>query len=388
MGRKVLVSLVSAQTVPNILFINEFRNLFGLNYFVFITTDKMEKESRSEAIINTCNLDKNNCVKLIVNEDNFKNVIENLRQIYNEDDEYFFNLTGGTKIMSLGLYEFAKEKMQTDNLFYIPNGKNFVANITSDSIQEINYRLNIKEYFSSYNVNIKNLDKLSGALDCAKKRERYTYMLWEYFNENVVSFRQTSEEIRKYWNSEEVKNNEKKIDITRLIDIGKDFFEILNLDIGGESKKHLKYWIKYLTGGWFEELIYFETKKFLNLGDEYINLGIEIDKGGDNELDVVLAFENKLYYIECKTGLGQKESEVLKETFYKLSHLRSQEAFGLGMNNILISLDEEVLYDKNGMLKDKYKLARDYYKLKFYGLRDFREKGLNGILKEIFNKGA
>lgn len=348
----------------------------------------MEKESRSEAIINTCNLDKNNCVKLIVNEDNFKNVIENLRQIYNEDDEYFFNLTGGTKIMSLGLYEFAKEKMQTDNLFYIPNEKNLVTNITLNTIEEIRYRLTIREYFSSYNVNIKNLDKLYCASDYAKKRKSFTYRLWEYFNENVVSFRQTSEEIRKYWNSDEVKNNEKKIDINRLIDIGKDFFEILNLDIGGESKKHIKYWIKYLTGGWFEELIYFEAKKFLNLGDKYINLGIEIDKGGDNELDVVLAFENKLYYIECKTGLGRKESEVLKETFYKLSHLRSQEAFGLGMNNILISLDEEVLYDKNGMLKDKYKLARDYYKLKFYGLRDLREKGLNGILKEIFNKGA
>ncbi|MCB4205237.1 DUF1887 family protein [Deferribacterales bacterium Es71-Z0220] len=389
MGRRVLMSLVSAQTVPNILFINEFKEKYEFNYFIFVTTDKMEKERRSDAIINTCDLNIKECEKLIVSEDHFQDIISKLLKIYNESDEYYFNLTGGTKIMSLGLYEFAKEIKQTDNLFYIPNGKNSVANIIFDNTEEIKYRLNIKEYFSSYNVNIKNLNKLPGALECAKKREQYTYKLWEYFNENMDSFKQTSEDIRAYWNSEKVNTNEKKIEVTELINIGKAFFERLNLDISGESKKRLKHWIKYLTGGWFEELIYFETKKFLCLDDEYISLGIEIDKGGDNELDVVLTYDNRLYYFECKTGLGAKESDVLKETFYKLSHLKSQESFGLGMNNILISLDDRVLYDnKTGELKDRYKLAKDYYRLIFYGLKDFKEKGIDGILREIFRKGA
>lgn len=386
MGKKVLVSLVSAQTVPNIIFIKEFINDLDFNYFVFVTTERMEREGRSDAIITTCEIDMAKCKKIKVNEDNFQGLIYELEKLYNENDKYYFNLTGGTKIMSLGLYEFAKKINQVDNLFYIPIGKNLVTNIIKNDTKEITYRLNIKEYFSSYNVKIKNVDNQSEELRRAEERKKYTYDLWGYFNENPATFKQTAENIRKYWN-EDVKNSEKKIEIEELNNVGKDFFIRLSLDISGESKKRLKHWIKYLTGGWFEELIYFETKKFLNLDDNHISLGVEIDKGGDNELDVVLTYENGLYYFECKTGLGDEERDVLKETFYKLSHLKSQESFGLGMNNILISLDDRVLYE-NGELKDKYKLAKDFYRLKFYGLKDFNEKGIEGILKEIFKKGA
>ncbi|MBZ4644011.1 MAG: hypothetical protein PWQ25_1810 [Deferribacteres bacterium] len=389
MNRNVLVSLVSAQTVPNIVFINEFKDKFSIDYFIFLTTKQMEedKQKRSDAIITTCKLDENTCERLIVNQEDFQDVIGKLRKAYRGNDKYYFNLTGGTKIMSLGAYEFARNINQTERLFYIPNNRNHATNIETNNLSEIQYRLNVQEYFSAYNVKIKNINNLTGAIDCAKKRKDYTYKLWECFNENADLFNETSDDIRKYWNSDKVKNNEKKIDLNELIDAGEYFFDRLGLDISSESKKRLKHWIKYLTGGWFEELIYFEAKKFLNLNDDYIKLGVEIEKGGGNELDVVLTYENRLYYFECKTGLGGKEREVLKETFYKLSHLKSQESFGLGMNNILLALDEKVLYDNNGELKDTYKLAKDNFRLQFFGLKDFKEKRIDGIFKEIFRKG-
>ena len=48
MGRKVLISIVSDQTIPNVLFIKDFKEM---DEYVFLSTEKMEQQKKTEKII-------------------------------------------------------------------------------------------------------------------------------------------------------------------------------------------------------------------------------------------------------------------------------------------------------------------------------------------------
>lgn len=384
--RKVFVHLISDQTVPNILMIEDFKKKHGDFFHVFLTTES--KSNKLVNIVNTCKLSEESYMKVEIPEDNFPKIIEELGNLNLDGSELYFNVTAGTKIMSLALYEFARSKNSSDKVFYIPNNKNEIINVNNNEKSIISKRLNIKDYFSAYGVELKNFGKLKKVAESLMMRKKYTLDIWDIFQKDKDFFLSTSQKLRAYWQGE-IKQNEKKIDQEKVAELGKPLFSQIGLDVSKEDKKSLKHWIKYLTGGWFEELVFIKVKEYLKLDDDYIANGVEIIKGGDNELDVVVAFENKLYYFECKTGLGEKESEVLRGTFYKLSHLKSQEAFGLGMNNILIASDDKHLYDNSGELKQKYKESIDYYRLKFFGLKDLLGDGFEKIFHEIFNtKGA
>ena len=125
--------------------------------------------------------------------------------------------------------------------------------------------------------------------------------------------------------------------------------------------------VKYLTGEWFEEYVYYTLKEELQLSDEQICIGIHLDTDRkikhptnppiveeelklDNELDVVFVKNDALHTIECKTSVWnvideskivdgniiveKKKVSILGETIYKSDSL--QQRFGLKpMTNII-----------------------------------------------------
>lgn len=383
MGNNIFVTSISDQTVPNVILIKEAINKFGCNKFVFVTTEKMKEKNKN--IQKVCNLDKDQLTELIVKSDNFTSILEDLKSLdLDEKDKLYVNLTTGTKIMSLALFEFAKNYVKTENLFYLTFGEKSFYNILTGKSFNVDTKLTVKKYFDSHGINITNIDWLESNKKRAKKRKEITYEIWNLFINSPKEVKSNSEKIRKYFQSDEVKQKENKIKFDEFKEYASFFINKLNLNLENHPKS-LKNWIKYLTGGWFEELIYLKTKEYLKIeNEEYIQIGLKIEHGGENELDVVVSNDNKLYYLECKTGLGKKERNILKETFYRLSHLRSPERFGKGMNNILVSLDDTVLYDSNGEIKSQYKDSVELYNLKFFGWRDIKKKGLEGIIREIF----
>lgn len=389
MADNILITLVSDQTVPNVVFVKEAIDKFGCNKFVFVTTEEMKEKNKTKNIQKVCDLDNDSLEILVVNSDDFSDNLKKLNSLeIGGNDKLYVNLTTGTKIMSLALFEYAKNYKQTENLYYFTFGKSTFVNILSGRTYQVENKITVQDYFAAYGVNISNKDKLQNNKECAEKRKEITYKIWDLFRNNPSEVIENAEKIRAYFNSSKVNGKEKKINIEDLKENSSYFLNKLNLNFDNETKKRLKHWIKYLTGGWFEELIYFKTKECLKIeNNEYIQIGVEIEHGGKNELDVVVSYNNNLYYLECKTGLGKNEKDVLRETFYKLSHLKDNENFGLGMNNALISLDDKVLYDAAGELLTKYKDSVKHYKLKFYGFKDIKEKGLENIIKEIFNKG-
>lgn len=384
MGNNIFVTSISNQTVPNVILIKEAINKFGCNKFVFVTTKEMEEKNKN--IQKVCNLDKDQLEVLTVENDNFISILEKLKSLdLDKKDKLYVNLTTGTKIMSLALFEFAKNYVKTENLFYLPSGKKSFYNILTGKSFNVDTKLTVQDYFDSYGINITNKHSLKYNKRHAKERKEITYEIWNLFINSPEEVKRNSEKIRKYFQSDEVKQKENKIKFDEFKEHASFFINKLNLNLENESKKGLRNWIKYLTGGWFEELIYLKTKEYLKIeNEEYIQIGLKIEHGGENELDVVVSNDNKVYYLECKTGLGKKERNILKETFYRLSHLSRSKSFGEGMNNILVSLDDTVLYDSNGELKSQYKDSVKLYELKLFGWRDIKKKGLEGIIREIF----
>ena len=103
----ILVSLVSEQTIPNVLYIRECNNVDG---YVFISTEKMDKKNVSQHIMEASGTVSNeNSETVIVKEDSLQDIEKELKkQPFNKEDKFLVNLTDGTKIMAIGVYDFSK----------------------------------------------------------------------------------------------------------------------------------------------------------------------------------------------------------------------------------------------------------------------------------------
>ena len=236
---KVLVSIISEQTIPNILFINEFEDI---DNYIFVSTASMEKQGRSRWIIETCNLSPNQWKTIIVQKDSLVSVKSELDKLSNNrKTEYIVNLTGGTKLMSIGVYNYFINK--ESQIFYIPGGQNIYRKIYPEvkfKEHEISNRIGVFEYLKGCGIglgrNINNKNRLLKASD-------YTENFLQIFQNNNIDFEQICK-LRDLRNSKI-----KKVQL-RDIDGLTEFLKEINFETN-DPKDIDKKEIEYLTGGWF-----------------------------------------------------------------------------------------------------------------------------------------
>src|SRR3989304_2726824 len=107
----ILVSLISDQTIPNILAIEHFKP----DELLFVTTEEMERKNKVPAIMST--LDRlglkyaDRSSKITVQEDSILDCHREMDRWIQEreDAEFIINLTCGTRIMSIAAHEFFKD---------------------------------------------------------------------------------------------------------------------------------------------------------------------------------------------------------------------------------------------------------------------------------------
>jgi len=115
-----LVSIVGKQTIPNILLIKEFER--KINKFIFITTNGSEEKNKTDDTIKASGIN-NNYIKINVPEDNIKKIEKILESNdFSDNERYIINLTGGTKMMAIAIYNFFSK--WDSEIYYIPIGKN------------------------------------------------------------------------------------------------------------------------------------------------------------------------------------------------------------------------------------------------------------------------
>lgn len=331
MARKILVSLVSDQTIPNVLLARELNDI---EFYIFVSTKKMEEKNRSNHTIEALELKDNQYQKIIVQEDSLTDIDEKLKkECKNSDSTYFVNLTGGTKIMSIGLFNYFKELDST--IYYMPGGKNIYRQIYPEIENKeniINYRTSLKEYLMSYGISIskKSYNRKNDLL----KSNEYTKKFMEKYLSNDIDIN-FLDELRKI-------RNIKQLNISDLEGLS-DFLQNCEFKTSLEGILEKKE-TEYLTGGWFEEYVYLQITSELNFDDKSDMIGINIlisNQNIQNEFDVMYVHENKLTVIECKTGIYDSitQRNITNEAIYKLAALKKD--FGLFAQSEFYTLSEK-----------------------------------------------
>jgi len=324
---RILVSLVSEQTIPNVELIREMGDL--VDHFLFITTNAMESRGNRNWIVNTaCLKEKQVLSPVIVNPFSFENIEERLTQHVNDDDFYIVNLTGGTKVMSLAVYEFFKV-MNSEMYYLTGRGEKIKIHPGRKKVSsKLATKISLKDYLSAYGFRIKKQSPpirgreiTAGVL---------TYFLHHFDKKKDISALKILRENR----SKGIKSLQNKPELQSFLD---------RLSFKPDSEERLsKYECRYLSGEWLEEYLYYFIIDKFDISDQEIGMGLEVEKSGTpNEFDVLLVQHNRIFLFECKTSiyLDSDESQTLiGQTIYKSDSLRNK--FGLFAQTTVVTLSD------------------------------------------------
>lgn len=323
--KTLLVMLVGEQTVPNVLFIKEF----GANHdHLFICTEKFKKYAG--IICKSASVENERVLpNLVVDADDFFDVNTKLLQLKGVFDSYdtvHVNITGGTKTMSLAVFNYFSYNR---NIWYVPLNKNQILNISEkQSVKPIKSRLSVHDYLACCNLFAENKDytiKYEPIFSKEMVNAFYTGVLngnigKEFIETLRLNFRATKAPHKNAYEDNKVSADkvENFIEYADLINsIG--LFEKIDTKI---PKKI----ISFITGDWFELWCYYKLAE-LNVDSIAFNLNITHKNSDEklskqkNEIDLVFTCNNKFYIVECKSD-GLEENEILNRTVHLSSALR------------------------------------------------------------------
>lgn len=295
---RVLVSIISKHTLPNLLLIKEMKGNF--DELAFITTPEVERMNTDVYMTKALKVNEADIATLKVDGNDYHKTMEDLNRDWEvrQGDKYIVNITGGTKIMSLAVHDFFSQF--DSEFYYVPISQNKYNNIVTGEWTPITYRASLKEYLTLYGLSFSSEDHLM-------RDASYTYNLFQRVKNK--KFKLTWE----MYNAQEQESPEDK---------------------------------RYYGGTWFEEYTYLRLKKQYNLDDSMIARGVKISHSpnsvyNDNELDVAFMFNNELYVVECKVtmfGYGSDARETIDKYLYKLAAISKD--FGLNVNTFLFTLHD------------------------------------------------
>lgn len=350
--KKILISLVSDQTIPNVQLIKEYGD--EDTDYLFVSTPGMEKKGCRKWIEKCCNISDAQFVN-VSNQFSYEEVQQKLATIdFDIYAKIIVNITGGTKIMSVAASDFFKEIGA--EIFYV-TGINQEYIRTFPKKKSMDFKLgqsvSLSEYLYAYGFEF-NPTEQSGI-----SFEQSEIIFNNYSSLNINEYVEEFAVLRSKRGKTLVANDYPKV--RRFIDA---------IDYTPQKEGELsKIETKYLTGEWFEEYVGGRIKKELSLSDNNILIGTVITKNASipqnsittllgiednrdventNEMDVIFMHQNQFYAIECKTsivdyrsiettnGLIRKPYNILGETIYKLDSLKSR--FGLFAKASIVTL--------------------------------------------------
>ncbi|MCF0185164.1 MAG: DUF1887 family protein [Bacteroidaceae bacterium] len=301
---KTIVSIISAQPVPNYLFIKECYEQG--DDLLFITSTKME--SNIDPIVHTLGLRNTKIHRAMLPagaEEQWSDMCEAIKGLIQPDVRYAVNLTGGTKYMALAVQKVF-EPYQSE-FYYIPFPRNVI--LTEQRETPIKTRMTVKEFMSVHGHEIKSESLLKQENDSRSMLKLFTKKLRSHDYKIIDQFR-------------EFRNTKKPLSLEKIMDSVEgasyeDIADFLGMCGYQYGAKLSKYDFRYLTGGWFEEHVYYLMQNTICPDD--ILLGVKMIKT-NNDLDVVFTKGNILFVVECKTGIDRQG--MLNEICYKCAALK------------------------------------------------------------------
>ena len=377
---KTIVNIIDkSNPLPAYLFTKEYYE--ENDELLFISTQ--EEADCIENLTKQLEVNEMLVKKIIVNryQDNllYERICRTIKSKLNPETQYYLNLAGGNRYMTLSVQHVFEEFNTL--FFYTQTRENqIVKTIFDNSIYDdddevfpINHRMTLKEYFGLYG--------LQSDVETPRKMVKevtFSQHLFTMFSQNLLGRGdyQVMETLReKYRNWKfliisEVENPTKDF-MTQIPNLGK----FLNyIGFTPERPGSLQsYEIEYLTGGWFEEYVYSLIKEVLQPDD--IAMGVHISNGiikHNNELDVCFIKANKLFVIECKTGVTSES--LFNEIVYKVCALKE----------VLLGTSNSYIFSLKKDHKGNWKKTAKYMGITFCDWLNLTQpKRLKSILKEM-----
>ena len=305
---KTIVNIIDkSNPMPAYLFTKEYYE--EGDTLLFISTE--EESDCIQLLAKQLEVDETLVKSIIVKRHEDKMLYEYIcRTIKSEldpDTHYYLNLAGGNRYMTLSVQHVFEEFNTL--FFYTQTRENLIVKTIFD------------EYFSLYGLE-SDVDKSRQQVrETAFSQHLFTMFSQSLFGQGDYQVMDILREKYRNWKFliiSEVENPHKEF-MTPIPNLSK----FLNyIGFVPERKGSLQgHEIEYLTGGWFEEYVYALIKGVLQPDD--IAMGVHISNGiikHNNELDVCFMKANKLFVIECKTGVTSES--LYNEIVYKVCALK------------------------------------------------------------------
>lgn len=290
--------LLGAEPLPTIFAINQFQ----CDNHVFVTSPPYNADNVIQFISSDAKYDT-----LAVNPYSPSDAEKKISS-YIKDHNWKvigFNLTGGTKLMYDGAMKACKKASAIP--FYFEAEKHSLIWLNSYISEEINGIGKIDDFFAAKGYKILNPGKLTPEME---KRKKTTELLWK--NKRAISslYKDILEKCR------DKHGKVDKYKTYKVFDKKNNFvsFDARNGEIQlcnsrfpfSHTLSDCEDFTKYITGGWFEEYVYWQLKPLLDSKIFDMRIGLEISsKDNSNtlqEFDVIFTDHKRLYIIECKAG--------------------------------------------------------------------------------------
>lgn len=287
--------LVSRQSMANVLPVFMYKPQQAV---LFSTPEEKKSADNLEKLF----LSKSIKVKRINNLDayNYLKFKEAVKQsLYETEGTVWLNVTGGTKLMALAAYEVFIENNK--NIIYCDTEHKIIISLFPESkIEKLNADLTIKDYLLSYGYTIKEIKDIS----IVKK----FYPLFEFIeqqyltNEFINLFKEIREKLSQNLTKITIYSKNKNFKFSKNYDIYSFNFNDFSIKLNSNEFK---------TGDWLEYYIFYVLKEKYKL-NPLTGVKIVSEENVENEIDVLVIKDYKLYNYSCKSGKSDNQYDLFQ----------------------------------------------------------------------------
>lgn len=311
-------------------------------------------------LVNCLKMDKGVVERIVLRRDADKYTYEHICRTINSkldaQTEYCVNLAGGTRYMALSVQHVFSN--YHSSFYYIQTRENLIVKTIFDNsiydnddvIMPIHYRMSLAEYFEVYGLT-HDLDTPKPLVsDIPQVQHTFNLFTKKMLDSSDYKVMEVLREKYRGWKYLDIKEVETTIN-DRMIPIP-NLSKFLNYIKFEPAEKGILNTaeLDYLTGGWFEEYVYYLIKTVIQ--PDEIAIGVHIDGCTEikhnNELDVCFIKNNQFFVIECKSGISSES--MFNEIVYKVSALK-EVLLGVACQSYIFSLKKDPTGDLKKIAK-------------------------------------
>ncbi|MEM1214275.1 MAG: DUF1887 family CARF protein, partial [Bacteroidota bacterium] len=349
-----LVCLISDQSAPNLLVL--LSPVFqSVDRYVFVTTPEMEAKGRLGHLLDAVPLPTTKVQTIVVAADHPGAVLAALTAACPlTDHRYSVHISGGTKMMSLGVWTYFTHVRARTDIYYLPIGSQQLWHIypmEAGHDLELTRAPSVDEYLRAYGLTPAPAVVRLGTEQLEAQLLRHylaaTHPLasvpkpvWWFGAEAAYQLRESQQDTLPLsalpWLSEWLTWLGYTPQITSQLSAAE---------------------VAYLNTGWFPQYCTRVLQRTLRLPATAIRCHLHIHRTGgptqyaNNELDIVFLYQHKLYVLECKTAIRQNyndTSKLFNQALQRLANLRQE--FGLHVQAGFLTLSDRLRKKTDGPL--------------------------------------